>query len=192
MAQRLKSGRFTSELVITSFTAAGPSRILTEVPCFWTRTSTQSSTNIRWLPNLAVDPTTVKPGVKTYDIGMNNHCQIVIPARLASSRLPEKLLRSVAGRSVLEHTYHAACQATCTDDVIVAVDDQRLADEVERFGGKWIMTSPTCASGTDRIAEVAASLPEKEVFVNVQGDEPEIDPAVIDQVAQCLIDDCVS
>lgn len=120
---------------------------------------------------------------------MNESCQIVIPARLASSRLPEKLLLMAGGKSVLQHTYEAACQASCTRDVIVAVDHPRLADEVQRFGGRWMMTSPDCASGTDRIAEVAASLPNKDVFVNVQGDEPEIDPAVIDRVATCLIDD---
>ncbi|KAA1260283.1 3-deoxy-manno-octulosonate cytidylyltransferase [Rubripirellula obstinata] len=118
-----------------------------------------------------------------------DYCQIVIPARLASSRLPEKLLRHAGGKSVLQHTYEAACRASCTDDVIVAVDDDRLAEEVQRFGGKWIMTSVDCASGTDRIAEVAAALPGKDVFVNVQGDEPEIDPAVIDKVAARLIED---
>lgn len=119
---------------------------------------------------------------------MDNSCQIVIPARLASSRLPEKLLRVAGGKSVLQHTYDAACRASCTDDVIIAVDDDRLAEEVQRFGGKWIMTSPNCESGTDRIAEVATALPGKDVFVNVQGDEPEIDPAVIDRVAKCLIE----
>ena len=72
---------------------------------------------------------------------------------------------------------------------MVAVDDPRLADEVDRFGGRWIMTHPDCASGTDRIAEVAAAMPQKDVFVNVQGDEPEIDPEVIDRVAACLIQD---
>lgn len=116
-------------------------------------------------------------------------CRIVIPARLASTRLPEKLLRRAGGKTVLQHTFEAASRASVADGIVVAVDDQRIADEVESFGGQWIMTSPNCASGTDRIAEVARGLPETEVFVNVQGDEPEIDPGVIDSVARLLIVD---
>ena len=68
------------------------------------------------------------------------------------------------------------------------MDDVRLAEEVAAFGGQSIMTSPSCPSGTDRIAEAASQLPEADVFVNVQGDEPEIDPAAIDLVTKCLID----
>ena len=101
---------------------------------------------------------------------------IVIPARLASTRLSEKLLRRVGGKSVLQHTYDAASKSTIVPNgsIVVAVDDQRIADEVDSFGGKWVMTSPDCPSGTDRIAEVAQAMPEVDVFVNVQGDEPEL------------------
>jgi 3-deoxy-manno-octulosonate cytidylyltransferase (CMP-KDO synthetase) len=120
---------------------------------------------------------------------MDSGTLIVIPARLASTRLPEKLLRCVAGKSILQHTYEAASRCQTTDRIIVAVDHQRLADEVDRFGGTWIMTSPHCASGTDRIAEVAAAMPNVEVFINVQGDEPEIKPSVIDLVATTLLAD---
>lgn len=120
---------------------------------------------------------------------MPKRCQIVIPARLASTRLAEKLLRRVAGKSILQRTYEAACAATVAEGVIVAVDDAKLADEVDAFGGRWVMTRPDCASGTDRIAEVARELPDVDLFVNVQGDEPEIDPKTIDAVAQALIDD---
>lgn len=119
---------------------------------------------------------------------MSTRIQIVIPARLASTRLPEKLLRDAGGKSILQHTFEVASRSTVADDVIVAVDDQRLADEVESFGGRWMMTSRDCASGTDRIAEVAAAMKEVDIFVNVQGDEPEIEPAVIDRVATALID----
>ncbi|MGB7345110.1 MAG: 3-deoxy-manno-octulosonate cytidylyltransferase [Pirellulaceae bacterium] len=115
-------------------------------------------------------------------------CQIVIPARLASTRLPEKLLRQAGGKSILQHTYDAACASSVASGVIVAVDNPRIADEVDSFGGRWIMTSVDCASGTDRIAEVAAAMPEVDVFVNVQGDEPEISPAAIDLVAKTLIE----
>lgn len=73
------------------------------------------------------------------------------------------------------------------DGVIVAVDDARLAAEVASFGGRAVLTSPACPSGTDRIAEVAAGMPEIDVFVNVQGDEPEINPAAIDLVASTLM-----
>ncbi len=116
-------------------------------------------------------------------------CQIVIPARLASTRLPEKLLRKAGGKTVLQHTFEAAARSSVADGVIVAVDSQRIANEVDAFGGQWVMTSPDCASGTDRIAEVARAMPESDVFVNVQGDEPEIDPQVIDAVASLLISD---
>ncbi|WP_203329098.1 3-deoxy-manno-octulosonate cytidylyltransferase [Candidatus Laterigemmans baculatus] len=112
--------------------------------------------------------------------------QIVIPARLASTRLPEKLLLRAGGKSVLQHTYEAASRAACAEGVIVAVDDPRLAVEVDEFGGSALMTNPEHTSGTDRVAEVAATLPETAVFVNVQGDEPEIDPAAIDLVAGLL------
>ena len=114
---------------------------------------------------------------------------IVIPARLASSRLPEKLLQEVGGKTVLHHTHDRAMQSRVAGGVVVAVDHQRLADEVNRFGGKWVMTSEDCVSGTDRIAEVAEAMPEVDVFINVQGDEPEIVPATIDAVGQLLIAD---
>ena len=116
--------------------------------------------------------------------------QIVLPARLASTRLPEKLLQRVAGKSVIQHTYEAASRAQCASEgVIVAVDHQRIADEVESFGGRWLMTPPDCPSGTDRVAFVARQFPQIDVFVNVQSDEPEIDPAAIDAVAAALADD---
>ena len=119
---------------------------------------------------------------------MNSRTLIVIPARLASTRLPEKLLRVAGTKSILQHTFEAASQCNVADDVIVAVDDRRLADEVDSFGGNWMMTSQDCNSGTDRVAEVAAAMSDADVFVNVQGDEPEIEPDVIDLVARTLID----
>ena len=115
-------------------------------------------------------------------------CAIVIPARLASTRLSEKLLRKVGGKSILQHTFEAASKATITDQVVVAVDHERLANEVAAFGGQAIMTSPNCASGTDRIAEVAQQLSEVDVFINVQGDEPEIEASSIDRVATALLE----
>lgn len=113
-------------------------------------------------------------------------CLIVIPARLASSRLSEKLLLRAGGKSVLQHTYEAASRSGFASEVVVAVDDPRLAAEVDSFGGQALLTSPNCPSGTDRIAEVALRRDDVDILVNVQGDEPEMDPATIDTVGQLL------
>lgn len=117
---------------------------------------------------------------------MNIH--IVIPARLASTRLPEKLLLRAGGKSVLEHTVCSASRARCTSQIIVAVDHPSLFQEVQRFGGHAIMTSERHPSGTDRIAEVARSISDTDIVINVQGDEPMIDPESIDLVAKLLKD----
>ncbi len=117
---------------------------------------------------------------------IGEHARIVIPARLASTRLPEKLLLRETGRSLLEHTYRSASQARIPEGVTVAVDHPRLFDEVIRFGGKAQMTDPNAQSGTDRVAEVASKHPEIDLWINVQGDEPEISATAIDQVAELL------
>ncbi|WP_037198134.1 3-deoxy-manno-octulosonate cytidylyltransferase [Rhodopirellula baltica] len=114
-------------------------------------------------------------------------CMIVIPARLASSRLSQKLLLQAGGKSVLQHTYEAALKSSVAEEVIVAVDDPRLAAEVDSFGGQARLTSVDCQSGTDRIAEVALMHEDINIFINVQGDEPEIDPKTIDAVAKLLM-----
>ena len=113
-------------------------------------------------------------------------CLVVIPARLASTRLSEKLLLRVGDKSILQHTYEAAQRAAIADGVVVAVDDPRLASEVESFGGQARMTSPECQSGTDRIAEIALLHEDVDVFINVQGDEPEIAPETISKVGHAL------
>ncbi len=112
--------------------------------------------------------------------------RIIIPARLTSTRLPEKLLLRETGQSLLEHTYQSASLATIPEGVTVAVDHQRLLDEVIRFGGTAQMTDPNAQSGTDRVAEVAASHPNIDLWINVQGDEPEISASAIDQVVELL------
>jgi len=118
---------------------------------------------------------------------MNNRCMIVIPARLGSTRFSEKLLRRAGGKSVLQYTFEAATKAKAAGQVAIAVDDPKLLDEVNRFGGHAVMTRVDCPSGTDRIAEVAVRFPEVGIFVNVQGDEPDIDPTTIDLVASTLV-----
>lgn len=114
------------------------------------------------------------------------HSVIVIPARLHSTRLPRKLLLRETGQSLLEHTYHAASRSSLADRVIVATDHEDIANEAARFGATAIMTDPHAASGTDRVAQVAASLPNADIIVNVQGDEPELAAESIDNVIRLL------
>lgn len=113
---------------------------------------------------------------------------IVIPARLASTRLPRKLLLNETGKPLIQHTYESACQANKPSGVIIAVDDAEIGTVVWGFGGWVEMTSRDCASGTDRVAEVARKLPDVDIFVNVQGDEPEISATAIDLAVQLLED----
>jgi len=111
---------------------------------------------------------------------------VVIPARLASTRLPRKLLLAETGKTLLEHTHEAACRASKPLGLIVAADHQEIAEAVRAFGGHVMMTSPECASGTDRIAEVARYLDEVDILVNVQGDEPELSGGSIDRSIELL------
>lgn len=114
------------------------------------------------------------------------HSYVVIPARYASTRLPRKMLLSETGKTLLQHTYEAASAARKPSGVLIATDHAEIAGEVERFGGDFVMTSPGCASGTDRVAEVARKLPRADILVNVQGDEPEMSPDNIDRVIELL------
>jgi 3-deoxy-manno-octulosonate cytidylyltransferase (CMP-KDO synthetase) len=111
---------------------------------------------------------------------------IVIPARLASTRLPRKMLLRETGKSLIQHTYEAACRSTLAGGVCVATDHEEILAEVRGFGGLAELTSPLAASGTDRVAEVASRRPEIEIFVNVQGDEPELAGGSIDLVIRLL------
>tara|TARA_B100000809_G_scaffold156871_1_gene154166 strand:- start:1065 stop:1829 length:765 start_codon:yes stop_codon:yes gene_type:complete len=112
---------------------------------------------------------------------------IVIPARYASSRLPAKPLAMIGDKTMIQRVYEQASKSAATK-VIVATDDQRIADSVKVFGGEVCMTSDTHTSGTDRLQEVAAcyGFSDSDIVVNVQGDEPLIPPQVIDQVAANL------
>lgn len=112
---------------------------------------------------------------------------VVIPARFSSTRLPGKPLKDIAGKSMIQRVYEQAKKSQA-GQVIVATDDQRVADEVRGFGGEVCMTSADHQSGTDRLQEVASQygFSDEHIIVNVQGDEPLIPPAVIDQVAENL------
>ena len=111
---------------------------------------------------------------------------IVIPARMESTRLPRKMLLAESGRTLIEHTFLAARQSKLAADVLVATDHPEIEHVVQTFGGKAVLTDPNHTSGTARLAEVAASLPEFDLFINVQGDEPEILGPHIDQVIDRL------
>jgi 3-deoxy-manno-octulosonate cytidylyltransferase (CMP-KDO synthetase) len=108
-----------------------------------------------------------------------------IPARYASTRLPGKPLRRLAGRTLIEHVYRRAEMASQLDRVVVLTDDERIMGEVSRFGGTAQMTPAECASGTDRIAAVAHAW-DAAAVVNIQGDEPLIEPEAIDRLARHL------
>jgi 3-deoxy-manno-octulosonate cytidylyltransferase (CMP-KDO synthetase) len=112
----------------------------------------------------------------------------VIPARYASSRFPGKPLALILGKTMIQRVYERTAQASCIDRVVVATDDQRIAEEVLSFGGEVQMTRADHATGTDRLAEVTARL-DTELVVNVQGDEPLIDPRMIDMAVAPLAGD---
>jgi len=112
----------------------------------------------------------------------------IIPARYESSRFPGKPLADIGGRPMIEHVYRRAAEARLVDAVVVATDDQRIADAVVAFGGVARLTRSSHRTGTDRVAEVAAEL-SCGIVVNVQGDEPLIDPAMITAVIAPLRDD---
>ena len=112
----------------------------------------------------------------------------VIPARYASSRLPAKLLRDLAGEPLIVHTLRRASEARRVTRVIAAVDDERLFAAARNAGFEAIMTSPEHTSGSDRIAEVAASLPGGSIIVNLQGDEPTISPETIDGAVAAMFE----
>jgi 3-deoxy-manno-octulosonate cytidylyltransferase (CMP-KDO synthetase) len=112
----------------------------------------------------------------------------VIPARFASTRLPGKPLADLAGRPMIEHVYRRAADARGVDAVVVATDDQRVADAVERFGGIARMTRADHRTGMDRIAEVARDLTAA-IIVNVQGDEPLVESSAITQMVDALLAD---
>lgn len=110
----------------------------------------------------------------------------IIPSRYASTRLPGKPLRMIAGQTLIHRVYSRAILAKSPDIVVVATDHRDIAEEVESFGGRVVMTAVNHPTGTDRLAEVAEQLADYDIIVNVQGDEPFIDPDVIDRLAKML------
>jgi 3-deoxy-manno-octulosonate cytidylyltransferase (CMP-KDO synthetase) len=116
----------------------------------------------------------------------------IIPARYNSSRFPGKPLIDLKGKTMIQRVYEGVKKSQLLTDVIVATDDQRIYDEVVRFGGKVVMTSTDHPSGTDRCGEVANTINNIDVVINIQGDEPLVDYRQIDQLAQAFLDDSVT
>ncbi|HUH73705.1 MAG TPA: 3-deoxy-manno-octulosonate cytidylyltransferase [Chitinophagales bacterium] len=110
----------------------------------------------------------------------------IIPARYASSRFPGKPLTLIDGRPMIQHVYEQCLQSKYLSDVIIATDDERIAEAIRQFGGEYMMTSSSHPSGTDRCAEVCSRI-ETDAVINIQGDEPRIHPEQIDQVARLLL-----
>jgi len=112
----------------------------------------------------------------------------IIPARYASTRFEGKPLAELLKKPMIQHVYERCLESSMLDRVIVATDDERIYDAVKAFNGEAVMTSASHETGTDRLAEVAASL-KSDLVVNVQGDEPLIRPAMIDEAIKPLADD---
>ena len=113
----------------------------------------------------------------------------VIPARYASSRFPGKALALLDSRTMLEHVYERVSMARYLTSVVIATDDERIRDEARRFGARVMMTREDHLSGTDRVAEVASAFPDSELVVNIQGDDPRIEPGAIDAALLPMLDD---
>ncbi len=112
--------------------------------------------------------------------------RIVIPARLASTRLPRKLLLRETGKTLIQHAYEAAQRSVRASGVCVAADCDEIFDEVRSFGGQAELTDPAAPSGTDRVAEVARRMTDADIIVNLQGDEPEVSGSSIDLAIELL------
>jgi 3-deoxy-manno-octulosonate cytidylyltransferase (CMP-KDO synthetase) len=113
----------------------------------------------------------------------------IIPARFASTRFPGKPLIDIGGKTMVQRVYEQSKKSSSLYKVIVATDDQRIYDEVKKFGGEVCMTSPDHPSGTDRCAEVAQFNLKADAVINIQGDEPFIDPRQIDLLCSCFNDE---
>ncbi|TNF47920.1 MAG: 3-deoxy-manno-octulosonate cytidylyltransferase [Bacteroidetes bacterium] len=115
----------------------------------------------------------------------------VIPARYGSSRFPGKPLLEIKGKTMIQRVYEGAIKSKLITDLVVATDDERIIEEVNRFGGRVMLTSSEHPSGTDRCAEVLSHFQNIDVVINIQGDEPLVDPEQIDTLLQVFTDDKV-
>jgi 3-deoxy-manno-octulosonate cytidylyltransferase (CMP-KDO synthetase) len=111
---------------------------------------------------------------------------VAIPARWGSTRFPGKPLHLIAGKPLVQHVWERCQECRVVDDIVIATDHERIVEAAAAFGAKAVFTSPEHPSGTDRIAEAAQAFPDHEIIINVQGDEPLISPALIDDLAHAL------
>lgn len=118
----------------------------------------------------------------------NSHIIGILPSRWGSTRFPGKPLHLIAGKPLIQHVWERCSQCTSLDAVIVATDDLRIFKAVEAFGGRAVMTATDHPTGTDRIAEAIAQIPAATHVINIQGDEPLIDPGLIDELAAAMRD----
>ncbi|NWK54037.1 3-deoxy-manno-octulosonate cytidylyltransferase [Verrucomicrobiaceae bacterium N1E253] len=118
-----------------------------------------------------------------------HHILGIIPARWASTRFPGKPLHLIAGKPLVQHVWERCQQCRNLDAIAIATDDVRICEAATAFGASVIMTSDSHPTGTDRIAEAARAFPQASHVINIQGDEPLIDPALIDQLADSLCED---
>lgn len=109
----------------------------------------------------------------------------VIPARYGSTRFPGKMIVPLAGKPLIQHTYEKVTSSSTLDEVLIATDDKRIFETVKKFGGKVVLTSADFQSGTDRVAFVAKNK-NYDVVVNIQGDEPLLDPEIIDELVKLM------
>lgn len=119
----------------------------------------------------------------------STHILGIIPSRWGSTRFPGKPLHLIAGKPLIQHVWERCKECTKLDEILVATDDERIKAAVEAFGGKVAMTSPDHPTGTDRIAEAVKASPLATHIINIQGDEPLIDPALIDELATVMAAD---
>ncbi|HOO40896.1 MAG TPA: NTP transferase domain-containing protein, partial [Syntrophales bacterium] len=112
----------------------------------------------------------------------------VIPSRYASSRLPGKPLLDICGKTMLEHVYRRAVASEAFFKVIIATDDKRIYDAAEKFGGEVVMTRDDHPDGSSRVAEVARSI-DTDYVINIQGDEPMLDPRMLKELTEGFIAD---
>lgn len=117
------------------------------------------------------------------------HIAGILPARWGSTRFPGKPLHRLAGKTLIQHVWERCMECRMLDSIVIATDDQRIRDEALSFGAKVTMTAADHPTGTDRIAEAVLAIPEATHIINIQGDEPLIDPALIDELASALAND---
>ncbi|MDO8682152.1 MAG: 3-deoxy-manno-octulosonate cytidylyltransferase [Armatimonadota bacterium] len=113
----------------------------------------------------------------------------IIPARMASTRLPGKPLLDLCGKPIIQWVYERAIAANCFDMILVAAPDKEIIDAVEGFGGRAVLTSPNHRSGADRLAEVCGKMDVGDIIINIQGDEPLIDSQAVAELAASLAQD---